>query len=120
GLKKVVEAASKSTLQLPSANKRRPLAWVVPAVLLLLASLLLFPGVRSKLFPEMQQKHIAVLPFETRGDTTNEVLSDGIMDTLTSRLSNLDIGNQSLWVVPASEIRRRKVSDPSAALKEFG
>jgi eukaryotic-like serine/threonine-protein kinase len=29
-------------------------------------------------------------------------------------------GQQSLWVVPASEVRRRKVNDPEAALREFG
>ena len=42
------------------------------------------------------------------------------MDSLTSKLSNLDGGQQSLWVVPASEVRRRKVNDPEAALREFG
>jgi serine/threonine-protein kinase len=85
-----------------------------------LFALLAVPGVRSKLFPDTQQKHIAVLPFETRGDTSNEALSDGIMDTLTSRLSNLDVGNHSMWVVPATEVRRKKISDPAAAKKEFG
>ena len=43
-----------------------------------------------------------------------------MQDSLTSKLSNLEEGQQSLWVVPASEVRRRKVSDPDAALKEFG
>jgi serine/threonine-protein kinase len=118
-LKRVVEAASRSTLQLPGVDKRKPI-WIALLSILAVAAVFLLLGGRSKLFPETQQKHIAVLPFETRGDTSNEALSDGLMDTLTSRLSNLDVGNQSLWVVPASEIRRRKVSDPSAALKEFG
>ena len=47
------------------------------------------------------------------------------MDSLTSKLSNLEAGQpgegqQSLRVVPASEVRRRKVNDPEAALREFG
>ncbi len=42
------------------------------------------------------------------------------MDSLTSKLSNLEEGQQSLWVVPASEVRRRKVNDPESALREFG
>ncbi|HET9697072.1 MAG TPA: protein kinase [Terriglobales bacterium] len=118
-LKKVAEAASKSTLKLPGATKRTPILWTVVAAVLLIA-LSLIPSVRSRLFAGTQQKHIAVLPFETRGDTSNEALSDGIMDTLTSRLSNLDVGDHSMWVVPASEVRRKKISDPVAAQKEFG
>ncbi|HST78349.1 MAG TPA: tetratricopeptide repeat protein, partial [Verrucomicrobiae bacterium] len=47
-------------------------------------------------------------------------LADGLMESLTSKLSNLEVGNESLWVVPASEVRRRKVNDPVAALRTFG
>jgi eukaryotic-like serine/threonine-protein kinase len=68
-----------------------------------------------------KQKHIAVLPFDSIGSNPeNAALTDGLMDSLAGRLSNLDIGNQSLWVVPNSEVRRRKVSNPSDALKELG
>ena len=42
------------------------------------------------------------------------------MDSLAGRLSNLSLSNKSLWVVPASEVRSRKVNDPSTALREFG
>jgi serine/threonine-protein kinase len=68
-----------------------------------------------------EPKHIAVLPFDTIGSNPeNAALTDGLMDSLAGRLSNLDIGNQSLWVVPNSEVRRRKITDPSDALKELG
>ncbi len=42
------------------------------------------------------------------------------MDSLAGRLSNLDVGNQSLWVVPTSVVRHHNVTDPSDALKELG
>ena len=42
------------------------------------------------------------------------------MDSLASRLTNLEVGKQSLWVVPASEIRARKITDASSALRELG
>ena len=42
------------------------------------------------------------------------------MDSLSSRLTNLDVGEQSLWVVPTSEIRRLKVTDPGTALRQLG
>ncbi|MGE5323172.1 MAG: tetratricopeptide repeat protein, partial [Actinomycetota bacterium] len=61
------------------------------------------------------------LPITSIGDSAGDTtLADGLMESLTSKLSNLEVGNQSLWVVPASEVRRRKVTDPSEALKTFG
>jgi len=67
------------------------------------------------------ERHIAVLPISSLGgEPANAALAEGIQESLTSRLSNLEVGNQSLWVVPASEVQRRKVSDAAAAQKEFG
>jgi len=66
-------------------------------------------------------EHIAVLPFENVGnDPANEAVSAGLMDSLSSRLTNLEVGKESLWVVPASEVRRQKIGDPGAARRELG
>jgi serine/threonine-protein kinase len=91
---------------------------ILALVVLVLAGLL----VRSRLaLPGASERHIAVLPiFSLGGDPASAALAEGIQESLTSRLSNLEVGNQSLWVVPASEVQRRKVSDPAAAQKEFG
>ena len=51
-------------------------------------------------------------------DPANEAVSQGLMDSLSSRLTNLDVDQQSVWVVPTSEIRRLKVVDPGAALRQ--
>jgi eukaryotic-like serine/threonine-protein kinase len=94
------------------------------AVVLLLSSLLLIPPVRERLqgiLFSSHEKHIAVLPFDLTGDDPETVaLGDGLMDSLAGKLSNLDGENQSLWVVPPTEVRDRKVNDPSSALREFG
>ena len=67
------------------------------------------------------EEHIAVLPFENVGnDPKNEEVSAGLMDNLASRLTNLEAGKQPLWIVPASEVRRQKISDPGAALRQLG
>lgn len=67
------------------------------------------------------EKHVAVLPFDNIGSNPeNAALADGLMDSMAGRLSNLDVGNQSLWIVPNSEVRRRHVSDPGDALKQLG
>jgi serine/threonine-protein kinase len=67
------------------------------------------------------EEHIAVLPFENVGnDAANEEVSAGLMESLSSRLTNLEAGRQALWVVPASEVRRREITDPASALRELG
>jgi eukaryotic-like serine/threonine-protein kinase len=101
----------------------RALAMGVGA-LLLLSGLLLVPAVRERVEGIMfssREKHVAVLPFEIAGNSPEtEALGDGLMDSLAGKLSNLDAANQSLWVVPASEVRARKVRDATSAMREFG
>jgi serine/threonine protein kinase/tetratricopeptide (TPR) repeat protein len=67
------------------------------------------------------EKHIAVLPFANSGnDPDYAPVAEGLMDSITNELSNLDTAQQSLWVVPASVVRNRKVSDPTSAFRELG
>src|SRR5262249_40978239 len=100
--------------------------WWIAALALPLALLvaLAVPSLRSRIveaFSGEAQKHIAVLPFDNIGNNpANAPVAEGLMDSLSSTLSNLDVGNQSLWVVPSSVVRARKVDDPSAALRELG
>ena len=111
----------------PAASAaRRWRRWLLAAVLILilLGGLFLVPGVREwarGLVFGSEEKHVAVLPFDNIGNSpANEALAQGLMESLTSKLSNLEVGQQSLWVVPASVIRRRKIDDPGAALREVG
>ncbi len=92
--------------------------------ILIVCGLLLIPAVgervRGMLFSSTE-KHIAVLPLDfVGGNPETQALGDGLMDSLAGRLSNLDATNNNLWVVPASEVRSRKVNDPASALREFG
>src|SRR5439155_132463 len=103
-----------------AACGRRLVAGVVLA-----AGSLLFPAVRQRaasiLSSSGGEKHVAVLPFDNIGnDPANEAIAEGLMDSLTSKLSNLDAAQQSLWVVPSSVVRGRKVTDPSSAEKDLG
>jgi eukaryotic-like serine/threonine-protein kinase len=117
--------ASRSAWVLPSKPSKvwgRSLA-IAAAILLLLSVVLWLPPVRERLqiaFTK-EPKHIAVLPFDNIGNNPeNEALVEGIVDSLSGKLSNLELGKQSLWVIPSSEVRRLKVTDPSAALRELG
>jgi serine/threonine-protein kinase len=66
-------------------------------------------------------KHVLVLPFNNIGsDPTNAAICDGLLETLTSRLSGLEQPGRPLFVVPASEVRRRKLADPTEAKQALG
>lgn len=114
---------------MPAASQRSPLAVPLLGAALLLplvgVAVWTIPSLHHKaanlIAPAPEQQHIAVLPFDNIGSNPeNATLTDGLMDSLTGRLSNLDVGNKSLWVVPDSEVRRLKVTDPGAALKKLG
>ena len=123
--RETVEHASQQMWPPPTSRAKNSFWWLgsfaAAAVLLVLLSLI--PAIRdgiAGLFGR-HEEHIAVLPFENVGnDPANEAVSEGLMDSLSSRLTNLDVGQQSVWVVPASEIRRLKVADPGAALRQLG
>jgi serine/threonine protein kinase len=92
-----------------------------------LALIVLYPWFVSAMGQQVQrahranyEKHVAVLPFDiAENSRETSILADGLMDSLAGRISNLD-QEKNLWVVPPSEIRRRKVDDPGTALREFG
>ena len=126
--KRLIAEASRSSWGKAQKPKSALRVWLVGVLLLLaigLAMVLLIAPMREKLTGFVtgapSQKHVAVLPFDNIGSNPeNAALADGLMESLAGRLSNLDVGNQSLWIVPTSEVRRMKVTDPSDALKSLG
>jgi serine/threonine-protein kinase len=114
--------------QRASAKKSKRVAqtfFAALATVLVAMGSLLFPSVRQRAAAVLNgtagAKHVAVLPFDNIGnDPANEAVAEGLMDSLTSKLTNLDSAQQALWVLPASVVRGRKVTDPSAAAKDLG
>jgi serine/threonine protein kinase/tetratricopeptide (TPR) repeat protein len=119
-----IAAASKSALH-PVPKQRSLVPWLIAgaAALALLLVAIFFTPLRQRLqssYTSSQLRHVAVLPFDNLGnDPKNEPLVQGIVDSLTGKLSNLDAAGQTLWVVPSSEVRRLKVASPSDALKQL-
>jgi tetratricopeptide (TPR) repeat protein len=63
---------------------------------------------------------LAVLPIADNGvETESDAFNNGLVETLTSRLTQLG-GSHALEVVPASEMRARKISTVDEANREFG
>jgi serine/threonine-protein kinase len=124
-LRKQIEQATRPVWGAAVAPAPKWHRWLAAAgvAVVLLAMLSFLPPVRDRLTAWFgnTEDHVAVLPFENVGnDPANEAVSAGLMDSLASRLTNLEVGKHSLWVVPTSEVRRRKVTDPAAALRELG
>lgn len=122
GLQKQIRSAAYSATGIAPASPRRIL-WLtvalVTAIGVCIAIAMAFTPLRWRIFGP-QEKHIAVLPFDMESqDPGAQSLADGLSESIAGKLATLD-NQQSLWVVPTSEIRKRKINDPASARKELG
>ncbi len=80
------------------------------------------PAVRYLVRPPIpDEKQVVVLPFRnTDGDPQQQVLCDGLIETLTSGLTQLERFHGSYWVVPASEVRQAGAESVREARKVLG
>jgi serine/threonine protein kinase/tetratricopeptide (TPR) repeat protein len=68
-----------------------------------------------------EPKQVAVLPLVNIGDDpSSQSFCDGLVETLTSQLTQLPEFNGSIQVIPASEIRQRQVASAKEASQIFG
>jgi serine/threonine-protein kinase len=66
------------------------------------------------------QKRVAVLEFaNVGGDPANEAFCEGLMQSFTSKLTRLEQSQSDLSIVPASDVRRSKVTSAGEAHREF-
>ena len=67
------------------------------------------------------EQHLLVLPFTNiGGDESKQAFCDGLMETLSSNLTQVETFNGSLWVVPSSEVIRNKIISPDEAYQRYG
>ena len=116
--------ASGSSVTIEAERTRGRIAWAIAAVLIVIVLVvggLLAPRFGAPTPFTAQEKHIAVLPFDNIGNNPeNRVLIEGLMDSLAGKLSNLQVGNKQLWVIPSSEVRRRGIAEPGEARRQLG
>ena len=100
-------------------GKQRILRRVAVGAVLLVAALAAF--LSRPWWGNRGEKHLAVLPLTTIStDPALQVFSDGLTETLTSRVSQFQQLQQRIWVVPASEVRTAKISSVAACRRAFG
>jgi TolB-like protein/tRNA A-37 threonylcarbamoyl transferase component Bud32 len=76
---------------------------------------------RARDKPPAGEKLIAVLPFRNvGGDPAHQAFCDGLSETVTSRLTQLERFQNALRVVSSSEVRREKVASARDARQALG
>jgi len=104
-------------------------ALIVTAIVLFLTLTLLwiYPTIQNANAPFFSNnaipisKEIAVLPFRTIGDDpTNRAFADGLLETISSKLSQLEQFQEEYLVVPTSETRSMNIQSASQARASFG
>jgi serine/threonine protein kinase/tetratricopeptide (TPR) repeat protein len=125
----VQTASEPETLPVKRLQRKRRLSAALTVPLLLLVALLILwrPSIRTRLREVMGfrgeavpgEKHIAVLPLKIiNEDASNRALCDGLVEYLTSRLTQIPAG-RNLWVVPSSEVWRNNIQTPTEARQLF-
>lgn len=67
------------------------------------------------------EKHILVLPFtNVSGEKNDQAFCDGLVEILTSQLTQMEQFQGSLLVIPTSEVRQSGISSASQAQQHFG
>jgi serine/threonine-protein kinase len=101
-----------------------PWPWVAAAAVALGLGLV---GLRSRGTPSgparaaVNPPLIVVLPFaNVTKDPSDQVLADGLFETVTSSLTRIERFPGTLRVVPASEVRREQVASAADARRKFG
>jgi serine/threonine-protein kinase len=104
--------------------RSRSIVWFAAAVILALAlGYAAYVGLRLTgiLSSVPTERQLVVLPFTTIGaDSTKQSFCDGLTETLTSKLTQMEQFHGSFWIVPASEVRRSRTASPGEARSTFG
>ncbi|MFN7922066.1 MAG: tetratricopeptide repeat protein [Bryobacteraceae bacterium] len=104
------------------AAKQRLWRWVAAAAIFFLLAVAAFVWrPRLTVQPGTDRQHVVVLPFRVLGDEPElRVFADGLMETITSRMSQYEGPNSQLLVVPASEVRQQGAKNASDSKTKFG
>ena len=117
------------TLELPVLSRRQTFrrAWAAAAGAIVLAAIAAAAYVWPHQPPRTEApvaatlRQIAVLPLvNVTKDALDQVFADGLVETLSSRLTQLERFHRSLRVVPASEMRGQRVESAGDARRAFG
>jgi len=114
--------------QLKVSSRSKAQRWRIGPIVMILTVLLLFISPLHEMVKRLlgvpvtpRQERLVVLPFvNVGGGPTQQPFGDGLIETVCSKLCQFREFNGLLAVIPASEIRERKVTSASQAHRQFG
>ena len=126
-------AAATATYPTPTASLPRPflrlmrkIAFPLVAVILALVLLLVLPPTRKvvqnwlgfEIIPT--EKSLVILPLTVMGgDADEQAFCDGLVENLTSKLTQLEQFQRRLFVLPSTDVREFKITSPREAERVF-
>ena len=124
----VLHTRSRSgTIFVARPQRRFPLAAAIALGALAVVALVATPSIRNRLpfWSTASQRpartELVVLPFTNIGnDTASQPFGDGLVETLTTQLTQIGQVDGGLQVVPASDVRREGVASARDARRVFG
>jgi serine/threonine protein kinase len=107
-----------------SVRRATPRRWVWAAVIVILVTLGII-GAWNAIAPRAPElpsaRQVALLPFaNVAGVPANQALADGLVEVLTTRLTQLEPFAKGLQVVPAVEVRAQRIQSVTEARRAFG
>lgn len=103
----------------PQPTSRRRLMWWlgVCALIAAVAGVVVFQSRTSS----SRLRQLAILPFKAIGESPgHQAFCDGLSETITSQLTQLEQFQRTLLVVPLAEVRKEAITTPSQARALFG
>ncbi len=129
-LLEIIEDISKESVNISPSKKTNKIikkitalsaALIITALILAAAFLWLNKNEFFNQSNRQLQKQIAVVPFLNVGrDSANQVLCEGLIETLTSQLTQIQKFYGSVQVIPATEIRGQNIRSANDASRIFG
>jgi serine/threonine protein kinase/Flp pilus assembly protein TadD len=130
---RIIQGHSSSGFDIPLKKEKKPFhknktVFIITGICISLAILSFILPFSREFFisllaspPEVTEKHLLILPLNSiGGDSSKQAFCDGLVETLSSNLTQIEQFQGSLWVVPASEVIQNKIKSISEAYKMYG
>jgi serine/threonine-protein kinase len=106
----------KSVLKLLKVFKKYRRMIAITVIILIALAL----GIRHLLISGPTIRYLAILPFTSIGqEEKNRKYCEGLIEIMTSKLTQTEKLQGSLWIIPSSEVRKYKITSAAQAFKEL-
>ena len=101
--------------QAPKRSKRIP--QTLTAIIVLIT---LFLVIKYFIFTEPPIRYLAILPFTSISlEEKNQKYCEGLIEIMTSKLTQTEKLQGTLWIIPSSEVRKYRITSAGQAYKEL-